>query len=92
MKFFSLLMVCALVFALTLSGCGKKVGVKPAPAQVPITTAGFGSVSGTCSVCKKKSDNLLAMTIGDLTATVCSSDCGGKFRTNPNYYGVVAKP
>ncbi len=88
MKKFNLFIIFIMILTLIFTGCGKKstVTTKPKPADVPMSTVGFGTLSGTCSVCKAKSDHLLAVKQGEYKATVCSQACGDKFRADPTYY------
>lgn len=85
-----LLLIVTLMLAVFVTGCGKKADqankIDPGP---PTTKQGFGALSGTCSVCGKKSENLLAVTAmnGGYTATVCGQACGDKFRAVPAQYG-----
>jgi hypothetical protein len=53
----------------------------------PMTTKGFGCVSGVCAVCKTKSANLLSTSYNGNTALVCGKACGDKFRADPTGTG-----
>jgi YHS domain-containing protein len=101
MKFLNLFMIITLIVSLALTGCGKKptVAAKPKIPAQPTTYTGFGSIAGVCSVCKTKSNYLLAVRSGEYNALVCSQGCGERFRAYPTYYGdhytvtkTIAKP
>jgi YHS domain-containing protein len=89
MKTLVLLMAFILIFASGFTGCGKKttVNTKTKFVDQPMSTVGFGTLSGTCSVCKTKSEHLRKVSNGDYRATVCSPSCGTNFQANPTYYG-----
>jgi YHS domain-containing protein len=90
MKYAGIAAICVLIFITVLTGCGKKketTSTGPKFVDKPMSTTGFGTLSGTCSVCKTKSDHLLAVKNGEYNATVCSQLCGDRFRSAPTYYG-----
>ncbi len=89
MKTFKLIIIYSLILSLILVGCGKKNTIAPKSTFVdkPTSKVGFGTISGICSVCKTKSNYMLAVKCGDYNATVCSPACGSRFRAYPTYYG-----
>lgn len=87
-----LLMLMSCLGMLLIMGCKNKQAAEPQTTTTATSNAtqaktGFGSISGTCSVCGKKSDSLLRINLGSLTALICSPACGEKFRATPMKYG-----